>query len=285
MATTAISLPASKPARRAWSFSVRWADVLQHGYIIFCCIIFVLPFIALFQYSLQKSSHITLDAIIANYSFVIGSFKDNLITSLQVAALAITINFIISLPAAYAIVRYTFPGKRFLLSLLSLSLYIPAAVLGFGLVLTYNFGHIFIGSIFGLVFAMAVGTYPLMLTPLIVALKDLPPTFEEAAMCLGASRRQTLTRIVLPLIGQGIAAGVLLSFIIIFNEYLVTLFVVGTAPGLTTAPLRVFNLVRTAGLLNTTAALAATMQIICFVVVVVFFRVVGTRYLKGTYLI
>ncbi len=285
MATSAISLPTSKPTPRAWSFSVRWSDVLQHGYIIFCCIIFVLPFIALFQYSLQKSSHITLDAIIANYSFVIGSFKDNLITSLQVATLAITINFIISLPAAYAIVRYTFPGKRFLLSLLSLSLYIPAAVLGFGLVLTYNFGHIFIGSIWGLVFAMAVGTYPLMLTPLIVALKDLPLTFEEAAMCLGASRRQTLTRIVLPLIGQGIAAGVLLSFIIIFNEYLVTLFVVGTAPGLTTAPLRVFNLVRTAGLLNTTAALAATMQIICFVVVVVFFRVVGTRYLKGTYLI
>ncbi len=284
MAFNAISLPA-KPAPRAWSLPLHWSEILQHGYILFCCVIFILPFIALFQYSLQKSSHISLDNLLANYSYVFGSFKDNLITSLQVSALAITINFLISLPAAYAIVRYTFPGKRFLLSLLSLSLYIPAAVLGFGLVLTYNFGHIFIGSIWGLVFAMAVGTYPLMLTPLIVALKDLPQSFEEAALCLGASRWQTLTRIVLPLIGQGIAAGVLLSFIIIFNEYLVTLFVVGTSPGLATAPLRVFNLVRTAGLLNTTAALAATMQIVSFVVVILFFRIVGTRYLKGTYLI
>ncbi|HZQ05651.1 MAG TPA: ABC transporter permease subunit [Anaerolineae bacterium] len=285
MATNSLSLPTSKPAPRTWSFSLRWTEILQHAYIIFCCIIFVLPFIALFQYSLQKSSIISLNNVIANYSYVFGSFKDNLITSLQVSALAIIINFLISFPAAYAIVRYTFPGKRFLLSLLSLSLYVPAVVLGFGLVLTYNFGHIFIGSIWGLVFAMAVGTYPLMLTPLIVALKDLPPSFEEAALCLGASRWQTITRIVLPLIGQGIAAGVLLSFIIIFNEYLVTLFVVGTAPGLTTASLRVFNLVRTAGLLNTTAALAATMQIISFVVVLVFFRIIGTRYLKGTYLI
>jgi ABC-type spermidine/putrescine transport system permease subunit II len=285
MASTALSLPSAKPAPRTWSLSLRWTDLLQHGYIIFCCIIFVLPFIALFQYSLQKSGQFTLGSFLSNYAYVFGSFKDNLLTSLQVAVLAITINFVISLPAAYAIVRYTFPGKRFLLSLLSLSLYVPAAVLGFGLVLTYNFGHIFIGSIWGLVFAMAVGTYPLMLTPLIVALKDLPPSFEEAALCLGASRLQTFTRIVLPLIGQGIAAGVLLSFIIIFNEYLVTLFVVGTSPGLTTAPLRVFNLVRTAGLLNTTAALAATMQIICFVVVILFFRIVGTRYLKGTYLI
>lgn len=284
MSTHAISLPA-KSAPRAWSLPLRWTEILQHGYILFCCLIFILPFIALFQYSLQKTSHISLDSIIANYSYVFGSFKDNLITSLQVSALAIVINFLVSLPAAYAIVRYAFPGKRLLLSLLSLSLYIPAAVLGFGLVLTYNFGHIFIGSIWGLVFAMAVGTYPLMLTPLIVALKDLPLSFEEAALCLGASRWQTLTRIVLPLIGQGIAAGVLLSFIIIFNEYLVTLFVVGTAPGLTTAPLRVFNLVRTAGLLNTTAALAATMQIVSFVVVILFFRIVGTRYLKGTYLI
>ncbi len=285
MASTALSLPSSKPAPRRWSLPLRWSDILQHGYIIFCCVVFVLPFIALFQYSLQKSSHISLQAVIAHYSYVLGSFKDNLITSLQVAVLAIAINFCVSLPAAYAIVRYTFPGKRFLLSMLSLSLYIPAAVLGFGLVLTYNFGHIFIGSIWGLVFALAVGTYPLMLTPLIVALNDLPDSFEEAALCLGASRIQTFTRIVLPLIGQGIAAGALLSFIIIFNEYLVTLFVVGTSPGLTTAPLRVFNLVRTAGLLNTTAALAATMQIVSFVVVIVFFRVIGTRYLKGTYLI
>lgn len=275
----------SLAAPRPFQLPRRFTDAIQHGYIILLCIVFVMPFIAIFQYSLWKGNTISLDSILGNYQFVFGSFLSNLQTSLIVSALAISINFLISLPAAYAIVRYTFPGKSLLLSFLSISLYVPAVVLGLGLILLYNFGHLFLGSILSIVFAMVVGTYPLMLTPLIVALKDLPRSFEEAAQCLGATRWQTLTRIVLPLIGQGIAAGVLLSFIIIFNEFLVTLFVVGVAPGLQTAPLRVFGLVRTAGLQNTTAALAATMQILSFVVVIIFFRVIGTRYLKGTYLI
>jgi ABC-type spermidine/putrescine transport system permease subunit II len=150
-------------------------------------------------------------------------------------------------------------------------------------VLTYNFTYHLTSSIWGLVLAMTVGTFPLMLTPIVVSLKDLPIVFEEAAQCLGATKWQTYWRVVFPLIGPGISAGLLLSFIIVFNEYLVTLFV--HPPGVTTAPLRVFNLVRTAGLLPTTAALAVTMQLISFVAVLAFFRVFGTRYLKGTYLI
>jgi hypothetical protein len=53
----------------------------------------------------------------------------------------------------------------------------------------------------------------------------------------------------------------------------------------TTAPLRVFNLVRTAGLAPTTTALAVTMQVISFLVVLAFFRIFGARHLKGTYLV
>ena len=38
---------------------------------------------------------------------------------------------------------------------------------------------------------MVVGTFPLMLTPIVVAMKDLPLVFEEAAACLGATSWQT----------------------------------------------------------------------------------------------
>jgi ABC-type spermidine/putrescine transport system permease subunit II len=135
----------------------------------------------------------------------------------------------------------------------------------------------------GLVFAMTLGTFPLMLTPIVVAMKDLPVVFEEAAACLGASSWQAYRKIVFPLIGPGISAGLLLSFIIVFNEYLVTLFV--HPPGLETAPLRVFNQIRQAGLAPTTAALAVTMQVISFLAVILFFRIFGTRHLKGTYIL
>lgn len=256
-------------------------DVLSHGYIWFCLLLFVAPFLALLNYALQQGT--SGSYTLSNFSYIWGSFTENLLTSFEVSALAIGLNLLITLPAAYAIVRYEFPGKRAVLSALTLPLYTPAPVLGLGLVLAYNFTYGLTDSIWGLVFAMVVGTFPLMLIPIVVAMKDLPIVFEEAALCLGATRWQTYFRVVLPLIGPGISAGILLSFVIVFNEYLVTLFV--AAPSVTTAPLRVFNLVRTAGIQNTTAALAVFMQIVSFTAVILFFRIFGSRYLKGTYLI
>jgi putative spermidine/putrescine transport system permease protein len=268
------------PARRPLVNTRRLTDVLSHAYVWLCLIVFVLPFLALLGYSFTGPGG-TRPA--QNFAYVVTSFGDNLLWSLKISALTLVINVAVSLPAAYAIVRHSFPGKRLLFSVLTLPLYVPGAVIGISLVLTYNFTYHLTTSMWGLVLAMALGTFPLMLTPLVVALKDLPVVFEEAAECLGASKWQTYRRIVLPLIGPGLSAGLLLCFIIVFNEYLVTLFV--HPPGLTTAPLRVFNQIRTAGLSPTTAALAVTMQVISFAAVLLFFRLFGTRHLKGTYLL
>jgi putative spermidine/putrescine transport system permease protein len=274
------SLSATAPARPRRITRRRLGELAGHIYIWFVLFVFVLPFLTLLGYSLTGPGG---TYAIQNFQYVLGSFGDNLRQSFIVAGLTLVINLLIALPGAYAIVRYQFPGKRTLYSLVTLPLYVPGAVIGISLVLIYNFTYHLTTSIWGLVFAMAVGTFPLMLSPIVVALKDLPVTFEEAAACLGATRLQAFWRIVFPLIGPGVSAGLMLCFIIVFNEYLVTLFV--HPPNVTTAPLRVFNLVRTAGLAPTTAALAVTMQLISFAAILVFFRVFGTRYLKGTYLI
>jgi len=271
-----LATPARPPLFRA----SRMRGLLAHGYIWLILILFVLPFFALLGFSLTGPGE---NPGLENYRYVVNTFGDNLLWSLKISGLTMLLNLVISLPAGFAIVRKAFPGKRVLFSLLTLPLYVPGAVIGISLVLTYNFTYHLTTSMWGLVFAMTVGTFPLMLTPIVVAMKDLPIVFEEAAACLGASSWQTYRRIVFPLIGPGISAGLLLSFIIVFNEYLVTLFV--HPPGLTTAPLRVFNQIRTAGLAPTTAALAVTMQIVSFLAVILFFRVFGTRHLKGTYIL
>ena len=258
----------------------RLGALASHAYVWIVLFVFVLPFLTLLGYSLTGPGG---TYAVQNFQYVLGSFGDNLRQSFLVAGMTLVINLVVALPGAYAIVRYPFPGKRLLFSLLTLPLYVPGAVIGISLVLIYNFTYHLTTSIFGLVFAMAVGTFPLMLSPIVVALKDLPLSFEEAAACLGATRWQTFWRVGYPRIGPGVSAGLMLTFIIVFNEYLVTLFV--HPPNVTTAPLRVFNLVRTAGLAPTTAALAVTMQLISFGAIIVFFRVFGTRYLKGTYLI
>src|SRR6476661_5357535 len=224
------------PARRPLLNARRLTDILSHAYIWLCLIVFVLPFLALLGYSFTGPGG-TRPA--QNFAYVVTSFGDNLLWSLKISALTLVINVAVSLPAAYAIVRKSFPGKRLLFSLLTLPLYVPGAVIGISLILTYNFTYHLTTSMWGLVFAMTLGTFPLMLTPIVVAMKDLPIVFEEAAACLGASSWQAYRKIVFPLIGPGISAGLLLSFIIVFNEYLVILF----------------------------------------------FRIFGTRHLKGTYIL
>ncbi|MFL5760147.1 MAG: ABC transporter permease [Thermomicrobiales bacterium] len=255
--------------------------VLAHAYIWIWLLIFAMPFITTLMYSLEKQGGSGYS--LAAYDYVFGTFKDNLWLSFKTTVATIIINLLISIPAAYAIVRFRVPGKRFVLSTLNLSLYTPAAVMGLSLVIAYNYFFHRPGTVEGLVAAYVVGSYPLMLLPIIVALRDLPTVFEEASRTLGANRMQTFFRIELPLLGPGISAGILLTFVIIFNEFLVTLFIAGT--GNTTAALRVYNLTRTAGFEPSTAALATTMQFVSFMVVLIFFKFFGSRYLKGTYLI
>ncbi len=277
MAATTPEVPIQTRGINPWK---AFLAVLQHGYIWFWLVIFALPFAATLLYSVKTTDGgFSLDA----YQYVLGSFKYNLLLSIGATILTIILNLLIALPAAYAIVRHPIPGKSFLLSLLNLSLYAPAAVMGLSLVVAYAFLFHISQSFVGLIAAYVVGTFPLMLIPIIVALKDLPQVFEEASRTLGASRMQTLVRVELPLLGPGISAGILLTFVIIFNEFLVTLFIAG--PTTTTAALRVYNLTRTAGFQPSTAALASTMQLVSFLVVLLFFQVFGSRYLKGTYLI
>jgi putative spermidine/putrescine transport system permease protein len=250
-----------------------------HGYIWFCLVLFVMPFIALLIQSLGDRGG---TAGLANYADAIDTFSDNIFWSFKVTGVTLLVDLAACLPAAYALVRFPVRGKRLIFSLLQLPLYVPGAVIGLSLLLMYTFVYR-IESVWGLILAMAVGSFPLMLTPIVVAMKDLPVAFEEAAQCLGASHWQTYRKIVFPLIGPGVSAGLLLVFIIVFNEYLVTLFV--HPVDIETAPLRVFNLVRTSGLAPSTAALAVTMQVISFAAVVVFFRIFGTRHFKGTYIL
>lgn len=257
----------------------RVTAVLGHAYIWFCLFLFVLPFAALL---LRSFAAFGGSSGLENYRGAIGDFKENLFWSVRITGLALAIDLAVSLPAAYALVRYPVPGRRIIFSILQLSLYVPGAVIGLALLLTYTFTYHAV-SMWGLVLAMAVGTFPLMLTPIVVALKDLPPEFEEAARCLGATGWQTYRKIVFPLIGPGVSAGLLLCFIIVFNEYLVTLFV--HPVDIETAPLRIFNLQKTGGLSPATAALAVTMQVVSFAAVLLFFRIFGTRHFKGTYIL
>jgi len=74
-------------------------------------------------------------------------------------------------------------------------------------------------------------------------LQDFDFTLLDAARDLGASRWQTLRRVLLPLLMPGILAGGLLAFTLSMDDYVITFFVSG--PGTTTLPLRVASMMKT----------------------------------------
>ncbi len=186
--------------RRRWH-RIRLGAVLSHVYIWICLIVFVTPFLVLVGYSLSTPGG---TSAVDNFQYVMGSFVENLGWSLQISVLTLVVNVLIALPAAYALVRFPVPGKKVMLTAITLPLYVPGAVIGLSLLLTYYFTYHLTTSMWGLVFAMVIATFPLMLTPIVVALKDLPIVFEEAAECLGATTAaRPICRIVFPLIGPG----------------------------------------------------------------------------------
>lgn len=274
------ALQASSPVRARRFTPPSLSGLLQHGYIWLCLIVFVVPFLTTVYRSLENpKGGYTIEA----YRFALDSFRDALTLSVQITIATILINLLIAIPAAYAIVRYPVPGKQFVLSALNVSLYTPGAVMGLSLLITYTYLLHIQGTAKGMIAAFTVGTFPLMLVPIIVALRDLPREFGEAAKTLGAGRLATLFRVELPLLGPGISAGILLTFVIVFNEFLVVLFIAGK--GNQTAALVMYSLLNRAGFAPSTAALASIMQFMSFAVVLIFFRVFGSRYLKGTYMI
>jgi len=84
-------------------------------------------------------------------------------------------------------------------------------------------------------------TTPYVIRIMITAFSTLPPSVEEAATMLGASPFTVFRRITLPLMMPGLVASAALSFLLSFDEVVISLFITG--PRMTTLPVEIFNYV------------------------------------------
>lgn len=136
-----------------------------------------------------------------------------------------------------------FPGKGFIEAALALPLVLPPTVLGyyllvglgnatpFGRFWTDMFGHTFVFSFEGLVFASLIVNLPLAIQPMQRAFEAIAPEVREAAAVSGLSPWQVLLRIDLPLAWQGIVMGLVLTFAHTLGEFGVVLMIGGSIPG------------------------------------------------------
>jgi sulfate transport system permease protein len=168
---------------------------------------------------------------------VLGSLK----LSFGTALAATLVNGVFGVLTAWVLERYRFPGKRLLDAMVDLPFALPTAVAGIALVTLYSVNGL-IGKPLsefdikvaftptGITLALIFVGFPFVVRTVQPVIADLSLEPEEAAACLGATRWQTLTRVILPAILPSTLAGMALSFGRAVGEYGSVVFISGNLP-------------------------------------------------------
>jgi sulfate/thiosulfate transport system permease protein len=151
---------------------------------------------------------------------------------------AAILNAVFGLIVAWVLVRYDFPAKRLVDALVDLPFALPTAVAGIALTALYSQNG-WIGSFLpfkisftplGVFVALTFIGLPFVVRTLQPVLEDLHKEVEEAAATLGASRLQTFTQVIFPIITPALLTGFALAFARALGEYGSVIFIAGNMP-------------------------------------------------------
>jgi sulfate transport system permease protein len=174
--------------------------------------------------------------------------------TLWTATAAALISAVMGTVLAWVMVRYRFPGKRVLATIIDLPLAIPTLVTGVMILVLYGPNSVFgrtlhdlgIQVVFtpiAILIALCTVTLPLVVRTVQPVLQELDPAEEEAAWTLGARGTTTFRRVVYPAIRSAVVAGTLLTFSRCLGEIGSVILVSGNRSGETlTAPVFIFQL-------------------------------------------
>lgn len=194
---------------------------------------------------------------------------DSLILTLKIASLASLAAMALGTLAAWVLHQFRSRLQSVHQSLVTLPLALPDLLMGMSLLALFVALGVETGF---MTIWIAHVTFCVSYVTLVVMgrLQDFDMTLLDAARDLGATRWQTLRRVLLPLLLPGILAGGLLAFTLSMDDYVITFFVSG--PGNTTLPLRVASMMKTSRNLPVINALSTLMILATFFLAALSFR-------------
>lgn len=200
-----------------------------------------------------------------------GPLLASLWLSVQIAAVVTLLSLAIGVPAALALAKGQFPGKTGLMNLFLAPLLLPTLITGLALLLFFTPLRL-TATLPGLVLGHMTVTVPFVIRMMTTALGNLPDEIEAAAATLGATPWRVVRRVTLPLATPGLIACACLSFLLSFDETVISLFLSG--PRAATLPVEMVRYVegRTDPLI---AALSVVLIVATLIVVLVVERLVG----------
>ncbi|GAB4578496.1 MAG: ABC transporter permease [Anaerolineales bacterium] len=174
---------------------------------------------------------------LANANELLAATKNSLIVGVASSLVAT----ILGTMAAMAVVRYSFKGKNFFLAVSALPLVIPAVVVGVALLILFRQFFDMELSLWTVGLGHVVVHIPVVMLIVGARLAGFPENLEDAAMDLGASYWGAQFRVVLPMSFSALVAAFLTAFTTSFDEYAMSVFLVGTD---VTLPVYMYSLLR-----------------------------------------
>jgi sulfate transport system permease protein len=201
----------------------------------FLCAIVLLPLTALVMKGASMDlarfiQVVTAPRAVASYRLTFGA-------SLTAASINIVFGFIV----AWVLVRYRFPGRRFVDAIIDMPFALPTAVSGLALTAVFA-GNGWIGQYLeplgikvaytqlGITLALTLIGMPFVVRTVQPALQELPKDVEEAAATLGAHPAYIFFRVILPAVMPAILTGFALAFARGVGEYGSVIFIAGNIP-------------------------------------------------------
>ena len=203
--------------------------------LTYLCLIVLIPLSATFLRSTELTwdqfvEVVTSPRVMASYKLTFGA-----------SMLAALLNGVFGLLVAWVLVRYDFFGRRFVDALVDLPFALPTAVAGITLTGLYS-ANGWIGQFLeplgikvaftpvGVFVAMTFIGLPFVVRTVQPVLEDMASELEEAAATLGASRWQSFTKVILPILMPALLTGFALAFARALGEYGSIIFIAGNMP-------------------------------------------------------
>lgn len=214
-------------------------------YIIVCFAFFYLPILVTMIYSFNSSKSLTK---FESFSL---RWYENLFTShdimyavwvsVSIALLATIVSTILGTLTSIGLSKNRKILKEIIINVNNVPIMNPDIVTAIGLMILFSSIHMEKGYLTMLLAHIAFCT-PYVITSVYPKVRGLDPNLANAAMDLGATPFQALTKIILPMLKEGIYAGVLLAFTMSFDDFVISYFVTGN--GVSNISIIVYNMTK-----------------------------------------
>lgn len=213
------TMNALHPIERKQAHGIK--NFLMNFYCWFVVLLSFMPQVYVIYSSFQKTSGkiFVKGYSLESYKFAFSHLKRAIPNTFLIGLGALAIVIVLAILIAYLVVRRSNATNKVIDTVSMIPYIIPGSVVGIALILGFNKGPMVLtGTAAIMVIALVIRRIPYTIRSSVAVLQQIPMSIEEASISLGASKLKTFFRITVPMMGNGIMSGAILSWVTIITE-------------------------------------------------------------------